>query len=296
MGPVLFGGHVTKALNSLQSDEGISSCVPLSLPPELKVVKPYQPIWFIGAGPGDPSLLTLKAAEVLSSAEIVLFDSLVSAEVLQLCNPEAQLVSVGKRGYGKSYKQSDINQMLVDCAFSGSLTVRLKSGDPCIFGRLDEEMEALRLYKLDYTVVPGITSSSAMAASMQESLTRRDRNSSFSVITGHDLKGFAEHDWLKISEPGSVTCIYMGLRVVEHLQSRMIQYGASINLPVIIGQNISRKDEVIVKSSLGELLSDSKTLEGDGPVLIIVGIDMASELSVANSAINGIDRMIRLSL
>ncbi|MGI9369283.1 MAG: uroporphyrinogen-III C-methyltransferase, partial [Ruegeria sp.] len=177
---------------------------------------------FVGAGPGDVELLTLKAVGALKNAQIVLHDRLISEEILELAGQSATLVDVGKAGFGPSCKQEEINALLVDYAVQGQHVVRLKSGDPTVFGRLDEEIEALEAAAISWRIVPGITTASAAVAEIGQSLTRRGRNFSVRIITGHDMKGFADHEWAALARPGEVAAIYMGKKSARFIQGRLI--------------------------------------------------------------------------
>ncbi len=169
-------------------------------------------VTFVGAGPGDPELLTMKARRALHEADVVVHDRLVTPEILELARREAVIVDMGKEGFGPSTPQSEIDAAIVAHAKQGAHVVRLKSGDATVFGRLDEEIEACVDASVEYSVVPGITSASAAVASIGQSLTRRGRNASVRFITGHDVQGYADHDWRALAKPGEVAAIYMGKR------------------------------------------------------------------------------------
>ena len=161
-----------------------------------------QPVAFVGAGPGDPDLLTVKALRALECADVVIHDRLVSAEILGVVGPQTRLRNAGKEGFGPSVTQADINAMIVDEALTGARVVRLKSGDPTVFGRLDEELEAITDAGLDYSIVPGLTSASAAVSALGQSLTKRGRNTAVRLITGHDMQGYADHDWRALAREG----------------------------------------------------------------------------------------------
>jgi uroporphyrin-III C-methyltransferase/precorrin-2 dehydrogenase/sirohydrochlorin ferrochelatase len=150
---------------------------------------------FVGAGPGDPELLTLKARKALDEADVVIYDRLISPEILELARREATMIDVGKEAYGPSTPQEVINALIVEHGATGAQVVRLKSGDATVFGRLDEEIDAVADAGIDWHIVPGITSASAAVAAIGQSLTKRGRNTSVRFLTGHDMKGFADHDW-----------------------------------------------------------------------------------------------------
>lgn len=243
-----------------------------------------HPIALVGAGPGDPELLTLKARKLIDEAEVILFDRLVSPAIMDLARREATLIEVGKRPGGKSWTQEDINQALIDHGRAGSRVVRLKSGDPMIFGRADEELDALQAAGLDYQVVPGVTSASAASASIGTSLTRRDRNSAFSFLTAQDVRGFAEHDWRALAETGATAAVYMGVRAARFLQGRLLLHGAKANTPICVVENASREDERIIDFELGSLSAEMQTHNVQGPAIIFVGLrsrEVASQAAPA---------------
>ncbi|MDV7271237.1 uroporphyrinogen-III C-methyltransferase [Thioclava sp. A2] len=227
-------------------------------------------VLFVGAGPGDPDLLTVRAHRALGQARVVLHDRLVSEDILALVNPAARLVEVGKTGFGPSIAQSEINALLVHLASDGEQVVRLKGGDPALFGRLDEEIEALDQAGIAWSVVPGITSASAASARIGRSLTRRGRNGALRIVTGHDAKGFADQDWRALAAEGAVTALYMGKRAARFVSGRLMMHGAGADLPVTIVENISRVDERIVATCLGDLPDAVETC--DGPALILLGL------------------------
>ncbi len=226
----------------------------------------------VGAGPGDPELLTLRARNVLHDADVVIHDRLVPAQVLELARREAEIVEVGKIPGGASWAQDDINALLVRHAAAGAHVVRLKSGDPAVYGRLDEEMDALDKADIAFDVVPGITTAIAAAAALKVSLTQRGRNSSFRLLTGHDVDGFAEQDWRNLSRAGAVAAIYMGLRAARFLQGRLMIHGASAETPVTAVENVSRCDQRIVQATLGDLPDALERSGISGPVVIFLGL------------------------
>ncbi|CAD0185788.1 Siroheme synthase [Ruegeria sp. THAF57] len=228
---------------------------------------------FVGAGPGDPELLTLKALKAFERADVVLHDRLISAEVLALAGRNAVLVDVGKAGFGPSWKQEDIDALLVNHAVNGQHVVRLKSGDPTVFGRLDEEIEAVQAAGISWTIVPGVTAASAAVAGIGQSLTQRGRNSSVRFLTGHDMKGFADHDWTALARSGSVAAIYMGKRSARFIQGRLIMHGADRTTPVTLIENASRPDQRILATTLDQLPDDLIAAEMDGPTLMFYGLE-----------------------
>ena len=227
---------------------------------------------FVGAGPGDPDLLTLKARKALDTADVVIHDRLVSPEILELARREATIINAGKEGFGPSMAQDEINTLIVWHAAQGAQVVRLKGGDPSMFGRLDEEIEALQAAQITWHVVPGITAASASAAAIGQSLTRRGRNSTLQFITGHDIEGYADHDWRTLAQPGEVAAIYMGKRSARFLQGRLFMHGAEGNTPVSIVANASTPQQVIIASTLDALPIDLSVAGLNGPALILYGL------------------------
>lgn len=237
----------------------------------------------VGAGPGDPELLTLKARRLLDRADVVIHDRLVPGAILELARREALLIAVGKEGFGPSTPQSEINRLMVEHAARGAHVVRLKGGDPSVFGRLDEETEALDGAGIDWAVVPGITAASASAAALGQSLTRRGRNASARLVTGHDVQGYAEQDWQALARPGAVAAVYMGKRAARFIQGRMLMHGAAPETPVSVVENASRPDQRILPATLASLPQVVADLAG--PAVLLLGIaprgQRAPELEVA---------------
>jgi len=227
---------------------------------------------FVGAGPGDPELLTLKARRALHEADVVIYDSLVTPEILELARREATLVDVGKEGFGAAIGQADINALIVEHGLHGAHVVRLKSGDPTVFGRLDEEIEACDGAGLVWSIVPGITAASAAVAAIGQSLTKRQRNGSVRFITGHDMKGFADHDWAALARPGEVAAIYMGKRAARFIQGRLLMHGARGDTPVTVIENASRPDQRVLSTTLALLEPTLSNAGLSGPALTLFGL------------------------
>jgi len=230
-------------------------------------------VHLVGTGPGDPELLTLKARLLLHEADVVVHDRLVPAAVLELARREATILDVGKTAYGPSWKQDDINALMVRHARAGAAVVRLKGGDPTIFGRLDDEIEALEAAGIGYAIVPGVTSASAAAAAIGQSLTRRGRNSSFRVLTGHDVDGFAEHDWRELARPGATAAVYMGVKAATFLRGRLLMHGAAALTPVTAVENASRPGQRVIATTLIDLPQAIEAAAPEGPVIILYGLE-----------------------
>ncbi len=229
-------------------------------------------IAFVGGGPGDPELLTLKARRALDEADVVIYDRLISAEILELARREAVMIDVGKEGFGPSTSQETINDLLVQHGLAGAQVVRLKSGDATVFGRLDEEIDAIDAHGIGWHIVPGITSASAAVAAIGQSLTRRGRNASVRFLTGHDMKGFADHDWAALARPNEVAAIYMGKKSARFVQGRLIMHGADRATPVTVIENASRPEQRILETTLNALPDDLIKADMTGPALTFYGL------------------------
>jgi len=233
---------------------------------------PPKPIAFVGAGPGDADLLTLRALRLIEAADVVIHDRLVSPDILRFARPDGQLVAAGKQGFGPSTPQAAINALIVGHALAGAAVVRLKGGDPVIFGRLDEEITAVEAAGLPFEIVPGITAASAAAAAIGQSLTRRGRNAAVRFLTGHDMAGFADHDWRTLARPGEVAAIYMGKRAARFVQGRLLMHGADRATPVTIVENAARADQRVIATTLERLPADLDAAALSGPALTFLGL------------------------
>lgn len=234
----------------------------------------------VGAGPGDPDLLTLKAIRALQSADIILYDDLVSPGVLELARREAKRMMVGKTGYGPSVKQSDINALIVSLAGQGKHVVRLKGGDPGIFGRAGEEIEACRAAGLPVTIVPGISAAQGAAASLGLSLTHRDHARRLQFVTGHARSGDLPEDldWRAMADPHATTVIYMARATLAGFRDRAIAAGLHPDTPAIAVQSATRPDEARVTATIATLPERLGELRRGGPVLVMVGHALAAAL------------------
>jgi uroporphyrin-III C-methyltransferase len=210
---------------------------------------------FVSAGPGDPELLTLKAAARLKAADVVLYDDLASGDILHLAREGARLVSVGKRAGRPSAKQEHVSRLLVDYAATGASVVRLKSGDAGVFGRLEEEVEALRVAGIGYEIVPGVTTASAAAAAALMPLTRRHTARRVQFITGADVKGELPDDlhWAALADPNAVTAVYMGKKTFPALAAKLISQGLSPDTPALLAESVGHADQRLVRSTIGAL-------------------------------------------
>lgn len=227
-------------------------------------------VTFVGAGPGAAAHLTLAAYHAIQGARVVIHDRLVGPEILALIPVNVLRIDVGKEGFGPSTSQQSINATLVAQAKAGGPVVRLKGGDCGVFGRLDEEIEALEAASLSFQILPGLTSAAVAAANIGQSLTRRGRNAALRIVTGHDMGGFAEHDWRGMARAGEVVAIYMGKKSARFIQGRLMMYGAHPDTAVTLIENVSRHDERIIATTLATLPESIALL--DGPAIILYGL------------------------
>ncbi|MEM1365053.1 MAG: siroheme synthase CysG [Pseudomonadota bacterium] len=234
-------------------------------------------VTLVGAGPGDAELLTLGAVRALQAADVILFDDLASDEVLELARREAKRMLVGKRGGRDSCRQEDINDLMVNLAQQGKHVVRLKSGDPAIFGRAGEEIARLEDEGIAVSIVPGITSASAMAARLGVSLTHRDHAQSVRFVTGHSRKGQLPDDvnWAAIADAKTTTIFYMGGRTAPLISDRLMTEGLSGSTAVVVMAAISRGNERRWTGTLEELSAGVAEIGLDDPVLIGIGDALA---------------------
>lgn len=226
----------------------------------------------VGAGPGDPELLTLKAMRELQAADVIVHDRLVTPGVLELARREARRIHVGKEGHGAACRQEDICALVVDLALAGERVVRLKGGDPAVFGRTGEEVSACRDAGIPVRIVPGVTTASAAAASLNASLTHRDHAQRLHFVTGHDRHGElpAGLDIAALADPRSTLVIYMGRRTAALLARRLIAAGLPGETPVMALADVSRPEEVRINTRL-HALADGLNLPERRPVIIMVG-------------------------
>jgi len=243
--------------------------------------RPAGQVWLVGAGPGDPELLTLKALKALQAADVVVHDGLVSDEILDLAPAAAQRISVAKRKSRHSYAQDEINRMLVAFALQGLKVVRLKGGDPFIFGRGGEELEACRAAGVECLIVPGVTAALAAGAGAGAPLTHRGLAQAVTFVTGHAAKGEApDLDWESLAKPNQTVVIYMGVSTAAGIARRLTQAGRNPATPALIVENASRADERRIVTRLDGLADAAAVLKG--PALLIVGESMA--LAMAGEA------------
>lgn len=227
-------------------------------------------VYLIGAGPGAADLITVRGARLLAQADVVLHDALVTSDMLSLC-PQAVLISVGKRSGQRSTAQQSINQLLVECAQKYSLVVRLKGGDPMLFGRADEELTALEAHGIEVAVVPGITAALAAAASARQPLTKRGVSRSVALFTSSTAP---EETQLVQMPIGDTLVQYMGGREAAATARKLLAQGFLPATPVVVVENCSRPDEKIQRLQLADL--EQGLAQFSGPVLVMIGSALAS--------------------
>ena len=226
----------------------------------------------VGAGPGDPDLLTIKAARLIAEADVIFADRLVGKGILELANAGAQIVPVGKSKGEHSVPQDEIQRRLVEAALSGKRVVRLKGGDPFIFGRGGEEVEALRAAGIAVEVVPGISSALGCAASAQIPLTHRDMAQAVTFVTGHAKLGEEpDLDWDALARANQTLVVFMGVGTAGTIAARLVAAGRGPDTPVAVIENGTRSDEIRAFGALGELSDIIQRAGIQGPALLIIG-------------------------
>jgi uroporphyrin-III C-methyltransferase/precorrin-2 dehydrogenase/sirohydrochlorin ferrochelatase len=231
----------------------------------------------VGAGPGDPELLTLRAVRALQSADIILFDDLVAPEILDFARREAKKMLVGKRGNGPSCKQDEINALMVSLANAGKRVVRLKGGDPMIFGRAGEEIAACHHAGIPIEVVPGITAAQAAASRLKVSLTERRKAQRVQYITGHAEDGRLPRDidWRSLADPSATTIVYMPARTLAELAERAIAAGLDPVTPAVAVARATRADEVVIHDTIANMPRRVAAERPGTPLLVIIGSVLA---------------------
>ena len=271
---------------SRNGERGARDALRALLEEALAGAPPPGRVSLVGAGPGDPELLAIRARNRLQEADVVVHDRLVGPRILELARREAERIPAGKKGFGPSWPQEAINELLVREARAGRHVVRLKSGDPGVFGRLDEEIEALESAGIPWEVVPGITAASSAAADMGASLTRRGRNSELRILTGRDVDGLAEQDWASLARPGAVAAVYMAKRAAAFLRGRLLMCGAAPSTPVTIVENASRPDRRMVVTDLLRLPEALDEERFPGAVVLMLGIAPRGSVRAADPGLS----------
>jgi uroporphyrin-III C-methyltransferase len=250
-------------------------------------------VWLVGAGPGDPDLLTVKALRLLSGADVLVYDRLIPQAILNLAPAKARKLYVGKRKSAHSVPQGDLNDLLVALAREGLSVVRLKGGDPFVFGRGGEELLACRAAGIACEIVPGVSAALAASASLGAPLTHRGLAQTVSFVTGHaapsdDGAGEPNLDWAALARPNHTVAVYMGLTTAETLAARLMAAGRAASTPVLIVQHASRPDQRQALTTLAGLADAARGF--DAPSLLIIGevaaladLDLAASVMAAGS-------------
>jgi uroporphyrin-III C-methyltransferase len=229
-------------------------------------------VWLVGAGPGDPDLLTRKAERLIRAASVIFHDALIGPGILDLVPRSVRLVAVGKRSGLHSVGQSDIDALLVEAALAGERVVRLKGGDPSIFGRAMEEVDALAEAGVRVRICPGVTAASAAAAAAGISLTLRGSARAVRFVTMQTRGGTAEQpDWASLADPSTTLALYMGRAAAPEIRRRLIEHGLAPDTPVLIASDVSLPTESLAHTRLDLLPIAVDAAAGSGPSLIVIG-------------------------
>lgn len=238
---------------------------------ESAVADPQGEAWLVGAGPGDPGLLTLRALQVMQAADVILHDRLVSDEVMSLARRDAELISVGKTPGCRANSQDEINALLVRLVSAGKRVCRLKGGDPFIFGRGGEEAEALRAAGHRFEVVPGITAAAGCAAAAGIPLTHRDLSQSVAFVTAHGKDSVDNLDWPALARDRQTLAFYMAVKRFPVLMNRLIQHGRAADTPVAIIERGTTPRQRVVRGTLGQLSLLAEAHRIRAPAMLVVG-------------------------
>jgi len=244
-------------------------------------------VTLVGAGPGDPELLTLKALRALQDADVILYDRLVPEGVLDMARRDAARICVGKAAGGIGSTQEEINALLIEHALQGKRVVRLKGGDPFVFGRGGEELEALAKAQISFSVIPGVTAAAGCAAYAGIPLTHRDYAHSVTFVTGHADKDGRQPDWRALARTGITAVFYMGLARVEQIAAQLVAHGAPTSLPAAVVVQGTLQDQRVVTGTLATIAEATAASNVRSPALLIVGevVSLHASLAWFNSAL-----------
>jgi uroporphyrin-III C-methyltransferase len=234
-------------------------------------------IALIGGGPGDVDLLTLRAVERLRAADVILYDDLAGDDILSFASPDAELIAVGKRAGHPSPKQQEVSRLLIGYAKLGKRVVRVKSGDPSIFSRADEEIRAARDAGVPIEIVPGITTATAAAAYLGTSLTKRGVARRVQMVTGHDVDGKLPEDLdiATLADPGATTCVFMGKATFAALAEKLIAHGLSAETPTVVIESLGSPATSVMAGTLTEIAARLSAAKPQGPCMILYGAALA---------------------
>lgn len=248
----------------------------------------YGKVYLVGAGPGDPELLTRKAVKILRKAEVVLYDDLVASRILRMCRKKTELIYVGKRLGQHSCQQAEINRKIADMALQYQVVVRLKGGDPSVFGRVGEEVESLLTLGIECEIVAGITTASGAAANLGFPLTHRDYSKEILYLSGHGKNGKNSESFKNLSCEGKTLVVYMGLNSLEEIVDDLISCGNSETVPVAIIENATLESQRMITGTLGDIQWIAKEKEVRSPALLIIGkiVHFYSEMDSLRSLIH----------
>jgi uroporphyrin-III C-methyltransferase / precorrin-2 dehydrogenase / sirohydrochlorin ferrochelatase len=238
-------------------------------------------VTLVGAGPGDPELLTLKALRALQDADVILHDRLVPEGLLDMARRDAARICVGKAAGSIGSTQEEINALLIEHALQGKRVVRLKGGDPFIFGRGGEELEALSKAQISFSVIPGVTAAAGCAAYAGIPLTHRDYAHSVTFVTAHADKDGREPDWRALAKPGITAVFYMGLARVEHIAAQLVAHGAAATLPAAIIAQGTLQDQRVITGTLTTIAALTVASNIQSPALLVVGEVVSLHASLA---------------
>ncbi|MCA0043762.1 uroporphyrinogen-III C-methyltransferase [Celeribacter litoreus] len=230
-------------------------------------------VWLCGAGPGDPGLLTLHAINALRQADVIVYDALVSEHILSWAGEGAELIYAGKRGGKPSAKQADISLQLVDLSKEGKRVLRLKGGDPFVFGRGGEEAQTLVQHGVPVRIVPGISAGIGGLAYAGIPVTHRDVNQAVTFVTGHDQTGAPTKslDWDALSRASGVLVIYMGMKHAPHIQKGLLDAGRPLDEPVAVVSQATTPDQKVLETTLGDMVEDIAEAAMEPPAIICIG-------------------------
>lgn len=260
--------------------------------PDLQTPDPAAPgeVWLVGAGPGDPELLTLKAVRLITAASVIFYDALVGPGIVAMIPPHVRRVPVGKRAGRHSQSQDAINALLIDAAREGERVVRLKGGDPSIFGRSAEEIDALASHDIACRICPGVTSASAAAASATLSLTLRGIARQVRFVTAQSCDDRSSADWAALADADTTLAIFMGRRAAGRIARTLIAHGLPPSTPVLIASNVSLPTENIVRTRLDLLPFAIDRTTDAAPALILIGNAVGARqsppMAMADSRLN----------